>query len=91
MNNQPGGNTEQGGGTEPEEPKDPTISDAKEDEDRIYRKTTVIDNKNNKIVVPAGFKIADDSGDTVEQGIVIEDVTASTDVRCKEVNMYGYQ
>ena len=73
---QPGGNTEQGGDTEPEEP---TISDAKEDEDGFTEKTTVVDNKNNKIVVPAGFKIADDSEDTVEQGIVIEDVTASTD------------
>ena len=38
-----------------------------------------MDNQNNKITVPVGFKIADDSGDTVQQGIVIEDVSASTD------------
>ena len=42
-------------------------------------KTTVEDIKGNKIVVPAGFKMASDSGDTVQQGIVIEDVNASTD------------
>ena len=29
--------------------------------------------------MPAGFKIASDSGNTVQQGIVIEDVSASTD------------
>ena len=42
-------------------------------------KTTVEDAEGNKIVVPAGFKIASDSGNTVQQGIVIEDVSASTD------------
>ena len=41
-------------------------------------KTTVEDAEGNKIVVPAGFKIASDSGNTVQQGIVIEDVSAST-------------
>ena len=39
---------------------------------------TIYDEKGNKIVVPEGFKIASDSGDTVEQGVVIEDVNAST-------------
>ena len=42
-------------------------------------KTTVEDAEGNKIVVPAGFKIAADSGNTVQQGIVIEDVSASID------------
>lgn len=42
-------------------------------------KTNVRDGLGNKIVIPAGFKIASDSGYTVEQGIVIEDVSASTD------------
>ena len=42
-------------------------------------KTTVEDAEGNKIVVPAGFRIAADSGNSVQQGIVIEDVSASTD------------
>ena len=43
------------------------------------KKTTVEDEEGNKIEVPAGFKIASDSGNTVQQGVVIEDVNASTD------------
>ena len=68
-----------GGGTE--EPEIPTmpISDAKQQDNGMTEKTIVIDGKNNKIMVPKGFKIASDSGDTVQQGIVIEDVSASTD------------
>ena len=42
-------------------------------------KTKVIDSKGNEIMVPAGFKIASDSGNTVQEGIVIEDVNASGD------------
>lgn len=42
-------------------------------------KTNVRDGLGNKIVIPAGFKIASDSGYTVEQGIVIEDADASND------------
>ena len=42
-------------------------------------KTEVTDSKGNKVVIPGGFKIAEDSGDTVQQGIVIEDVSASKD------------
>ncbi len=71
-----------GGGTEvPEEPEISTmqIADAKQQNDGMTEKTIVIDGKNNEIMVPKGFKIASDSGDTVQQGIVIEDVSASTD------------
>ena len=32
----------------------------------------------NEITIPAGFKVAADSGNTVQQGIVIEDVNASS-------------
>ena len=46
----------------------------------IFRNTKIIyDEEGNAITVPAGFKIASDSGDTVQQGVVIEDVNASTD------------
>ncbi len=39
----------------------------------FYEKTTLTDSDGNKVVIPAGFKIADDSGDNVTAGIVIED------------------
>ncbi len=42
-------------------------------------KTPMKDEHGNVVQVPAGFKIAEDSGDTVQQGIVIEDVSASGD------------
>ena len=71
-----------GGGTDvPEEPEIPTmsISDAKQQTSGMTEKTIVIDEKGNKITIPKGFKIPTDSGDTVQQGIVIEDVSASQD------------
>ena len=55
------------------------MSEAKGQDEGFSEKTIVVDNQNNKITVPGGFKVADDSGDTVQQGIVIEDVSASTD------------
>ena len=62
----------------PPAPQTPKIEDVKGGE-AFNEKTKVVDSKNNEIWVPAGFKIASDSGDTVQQGIVIEDVNASTD------------
>ena len=56
-----------------------TIKKAKDNNHVFTSKTPVKDEKNKTIMVPAGFKIASDSGDTVQQGIVIEDVNASTD------------
>ena len=42
-----------------------------------YTSNTIIhDGYNNSIKIPAGFKIASDSGKNVTEGIVIEDVTA---------------
>lgn len=61
----------------PPEPELPKVEEIKGGE-AFDTKTTVEDAKGNKIVVPAGFKIAADSGNTVQQGIVIEDVSAST-------------
>ena len=68
-------------GSGEEEPEIPImqITDAKQQTNGMVGKTIVIDEKNNKIMVPKGFKIASDSGDTVQQGIVIEDVSASID------------
>ena len=46
----------------------------------VFDDTKIIyDEKGNEIVVPEGFKIASDSGDTLQQGVVIEDVNASAD------------
>ena len=66
---------------DPPTPTDPTIeiADAKKETEGFTEKTKVIDEKDNVVMVPAGFKIAEDSGNTVQQGIVIEDVSASTD------------
>ena len=60
-----------------EKPK--TVADYKESGEVFDNKTTIEDEEGNKIEVPAGFKIASDSGNTVQQGVVIEDVNASTD------------
>ena len=74
-----------GGSEEPEEPdvpptpeEPPKVEEIKGGE-AFDERTTIEDAEGNKIVVPAGFKIASDSGNTVQQGIVIEDVSASTD------------
>ena len=56
----------------------PKVEDVKGGE-AFNEKTKVVDSKNNEIWVPKGFRIASDSGNTVQQGIVIEDVNASTD------------
>lgn len=66
-----------GGGTE--EPEQSEVQKAKEEGTVFDEKTVITDGEKNKITIPKGFKIATDSGDTVQQGIVIEDVNASTD------------
>ena len=72
-----------GGSEQPEQPKQ-TIEDAKNTGKEFTEpKTEVTDSKGNKVVIPGGFKVAEDSGDTVQQGIVIEDVSASGDDNVK--------
>ena len=55
------------------------LEEAKDNGTTFSTKTTIEDEVGNQIVIPAGFKVASDSGNTVQQGIVIEDVNASTD------------
>ena len=62
----------------PPAPQTPKVEEVKGGE-AFDEKTKVVDSKNNEIWVPAGFRIASDSGNTVQQGIVIEDVNASKD------------
>ena len=67
---------------EPEEPI--KVEDVKNGE-AFEEKTTIEDEHGNKITVPEGFKIAEDSGDTVQQGIVIEDAFS------EDENVWGSQ
>ena len=68
------------------EPGDPSeVEQAKNDQTVFDTKTPIQDEKGNTIVVPEGFKLANDSGDTVQQGIVIEDAFSS------DVNVKGSQ
>ena len=60
-----------------EKPK--TVADYKDSGEVFDETKTICDEKGNEITVPEGFKIASDSGDTLQQGVVIEDVNASTD------------
>ena len=56
----------------PPKPIEPQLKDYIGKE-RVVNNTTVYDQYNNPIVIPAGFKIAADSGTNVTEGIVIED------------------
>ena len=64
----------QGGVTQPEEKSE--IEQAKESGKEFDTNTPLEDEHGNVVQIPEGFKIAEDSGDTVQQGIVIEDVSA---------------
>ncbi len=67
--------TGNGGKEDPtEKPKITDSSLTSDDRTNTDSKTVIAkDEKENQVVVPGGFKIADDSGDTVEKGVVIED------------------
>ena len=78
------GGDEGSGNPEPPEEQPKTVEEAKNSgKEFTDPKTEVTDSKGNKVVIPGGFKVAEDSGDTVQQGIVIEDVSASGDDNVK--------
>ena len=52
---------------------DKTVEEMKTERIYVQGNTQIHDDKGNKIVVPDGFKIAEDSGINVSEGIVIED------------------
>lgn len=52
---------------------DKTVEDMKTEGTYMTTNTQIKDNKGNKLVVPKGFKIAEDSGINVAEGVVIED------------------
>ena len=56
-----------------------TIEELKNKGVFVEDNTEVVDNKGNKVVIPNGFKIAEDSGINVVEGIVIEDNDPTTD------------
>ena len=72
--NTTGGNTTGGGDTPTEKPLI-TDSSLTSNDRTTSESTTVIakDKKGNQVVVPGGFKISSASGESVQQGIVIED------------------
>ncbi len=50
-----------------------TLEDAKTDDMLTKNEDTPITVDNKIVKIPAGFKVADDSGNTIDEGIVIED------------------
>ena len=72
-----------GGNGTPTNPEIPTETKTVEEmqtaKTYMPAKTTLKDSNDNLIVVPEGFKIADDSGINVTEGIVIEDNDKTTD------------
>lgn len=58
---------------------DKTVEEVKSEGTYMTSNTQIKDNRGNTIVIPAGFKIASDSGINVADGIVIEDKDISLD------------
>ena len=56
-----------------------TVEKVKNNGNYVQGNTQIKDNKGNKVVIPDGFKIAEDSGLNVSEGIVIEDNEATMD------------
>ena len=79
---------ENNGGTSnpPEEIK--TIAELKETGTYMTEKATLKDSNGNIIKVPEGFKIAEDSGINVTEGIVIEDNDIKTGIGNNRGNQY---
>ena len=50
-----------------------TVAQGKECGGFVDKNTVVLDDLNNEVVIPEGFKVASDSGTKVEEGVVIED------------------
>lgn len=66
------------GGSEPEEPGTPTtVEEAKKNESKFDKTTTIKDGQDNSVVIPGGFHVDKDSGTKVEEGIVIEDANGN--------------
>ena len=63
-----------------EEEKLSDVEEAIKDGTVYENNTTIYDKYNNPVKVPAGFKLADDSGTDVTKGIVIEDVDAGDEI-----------
>ena len=62
-----------GGTDKPEVPEKSEVEEAIEKGTKYDNTTQIKDKYENTIYIPGGFKLAEDSGVTVEEGIVIED------------------
>ena len=58
----------------------PSIESSIKDQTVFEENTILLDKYKNQVTVPKGFKIAQDSGTDVTKGIVIEDVSADTEI-----------
>ena len=66
--------TEPGGGSDDgneDEPPKSEVGEAIESGDTFSEPTTITDDLENEVRIPGGFHLADDSGSSVEEGIVI--------------------
>lgn len=69
--------TEPGGGSDDgneDEPPKSEVGEAIESGDTFSEPTTITDDLENEVRIPGRFHLADDSGSSVEEGIVIEDM-----------------
>ncbi len=73
----------------PSEGTQTTIQDAKSKDYTFENTTTVTDENGNKVVIPGKFKIASNSGDTVKDGIVVEDTKGNQFVWIPVSNVDG--
>ena len=74
--------------TPPVTPQYKTVEEYKTSGTYMTGKTTLKDSNDNLIVVPEGFKIAEDSGINITEGIVIEDNDIKTGIGNNRGNQY---
>ncbi len=75
------GNTTEGGDTPAPPTKPSTVEQAKNQGSVLDENnpTTIKGKYENEVKIPAGFKVANDSGEDVTKGVVIEDVSAGNE------------
>lgn len=57
-----------------------TVADLRESKQRVNKNTVARDSYGNFVWIPEGFKVAEDSGDSVTEGVVIEDDDIKTGI-----------
>ena len=73
-------------------PKEKTLADLKGESNKATEKTTITEEDGDQVVIPKNFYVADDSGETVEEGVVVvaPDKSEFVWVPVEDINtMYG--